>query len=138
MLVNRHPCLTANSFAYSFPLMRYGERLKAARTHAKLTQARLAELCDVQQPTISELENTDATGSSHSARFARHCGVSTDWLADEIGEMIPRYEAVSDSVELAALRLLRQMPAPYRAQAVKQLDSLAELANQLTAGRANG
>ena len=117
--------------------MRYGQRLKLAR--GKVTQQALQELSGVSQSLISPLETSEtATGSEYTARLARALRVSVDWLADELGEMIPRYETVSDPVELAALRLLRAMPAAYRAQAVKQLDSLAEFSNQITDGRANG
>lgn len=81
---------------------------------------------------ISQLENSEtATGSEYTPRLARALKISVDWLADEIGEMIPKYETVSDPTEIAALRLLREMPAPYRAQAVRQIDSLAEFAKHV-------
>lgn len=111
--------------------MKFGERLRQAREHAKLKQAELADLVEIKQPSLSYLETSDANGSEFTPRFARACGVSVDWLADEIGQMIPAYETVTDPSEIAALRLLRQMPASYRAQAVKQIDSLAEFAKHV-------
>ena len=84
--------------------MRYGERLKAAREYAKLNQTQLAEDCGVTQPTISELETTPAIGSSFTARFARRCNVSVDWLADEIGDMIP-----ADHLNDAARQILDRL-----------------------------
>lgn len=87
MIVNRLPFLTADNRGYMFHGMRYGERLKAARLYAELTQMELAERCGIAQPTISELEATDG-GSAYTTRLARACGVSPDWLADEIGGWI--------------------------------------------------
>lgn len=111
--------------------MRYGERLRQAREHAKLKQAELAEAAEIKQPSLSYLETSEASGSEFTPRFARILGVSVDWLADEIGEMIPTREIVTDPTELAAINLLRQMPAPYRVQAVRQIDSLAEFAKHV-------
>lgn len=120
---------------YKVTDMRYGQRLRTAR--GSLTQAALAEKSGVSQSLISQLENSDtATGSEYTNRLANALHINPDWLADEIGEMIQKYEIVSDPEEIAAVRLLRQMPAPYRAQAVKQIDLLAELAVQV-AGAGN-
>lgn len=70
--------------------MKFSERLLLARKKAGLSQAELAQRSGVTQPTISQLENSDTdTGSAHTVRFARACGVSPDWLDDEIGPMIP-------------------------------------------------
>jgi len=68
--------------------MKYGERLKLAR--GKRTQEWLAKEAKVSQSLIWQLENSEtAKGSQYTSRFARVLGVSVDWLADEIGEMIP-------------------------------------------------
>ncbi|MBS1198135.1 MAG: phage repressor protein [Proteobacteria bacterium] len=71
-------------------MMEYGERLKIARKYANLSQSELADTTGIKQPSISHLENLDnkCSGSEFTARFARACGVSVDWLADEIGGMI--------------------------------------------------
>lgn len=71
--------------------MKFGERLKIARKHRGLTQEGLAELVGIKQPTVHHLEDPkkNASGSEFTARFARVLGVSVDWLADEIGDMIP-------------------------------------------------
>lgn len=128
--VNKCAFLTLDKLANIVYPMRYGERLKTAR--GSMTQAKLSELSGVSQPLISQLENSEtATGSEYTARLARALKISVDWLADEIGEMIPAYETVTDQTEIAALRLLRQMPATYRAQAVRQIDSLAEFAKHI-------
>lgn len=98
--------------------MKFGERLRAAREHAKLSQGELAERTKLSQPTISYLENPakNATGSEFTIRLARACGVSVDWLADEVGEMVPpqvgesdanpyRVEADDESILLRAFRM---------------------------------
>lgn len=84
---------------------KYGARLKAARKHAKLSQADLAEMVGLSQPTISNLEKpeNDASGSEYTVKLARACGVSVDWLDDEIGEMLPSgYDASPIDTSLQA------------------------------------
>jgi transcriptional regulator with XRE-family HTH domain len=122
--------------------MLYGQRLKRARDHAKLTQAKLAELAGVSQPTISQLEQSESTdGSVYTAQFAYHCGVSAIWLADEIGEMIPTGVYVSEPrVAAIATTLLHAMEEgrEYLVESTqKNLDASEELAAQATA-RAKG
>lgn len=70
--------------------MRYGERLRTARTHAKLTQQQLADKINnvCTQENISKLERSDATGSEFTAQFAEACGVGSMWLAAEQGDMV--------------------------------------------------
>jgi transcriptional regulator with XRE-family HTH domain len=86
--------------------MKYGERLKIARKHAELSQAALAERAGVSQPTVHYLEDVanNAQGSEHTTRFARACGISADWLSDEIGEMMPINE-VSEPIRHLMTRL---------------------------------
>lgn len=93
--VNSPVYLTENRHGYSLQPMKYGERLKTARTHAKLSQAALAERAGISQPTVHYLEDVanNAQGSEHTTRLARACGISADWLSDEIGGMLPINEA---------------------------------------------
>lgn len=114
--------------------MRYGERLKAARTYAKLTQTELAERCGIAQPTISELEATDG-GSAYTTRLARACGVSPDWLADEIGEMKPSGIFVTDQKLIAGLKVMQELPEYGKDAAIKKIVETAELIERV---RANG
>lgn len=115
--------------------MRYGERLKAARLYAKLTQAELAERCGVAQPTISELETPKTNGSAYTTRFARACGVSPDWLADEIGEMTPSGMFVTDPKLIAGLKVMQDLPGYGKDAAIK---AIAETAKLIERARANG
>ncbi|WP_017528164.1 LexA family protein [Pseudomonas fluorescens] len=64
------------------------ERLKEARKHANLTQAKLAAVSGVEQPLISQLETGKNLQSAHLPKFAHICGVSAIWLSDNIGPMI--------------------------------------------------
>lgn len=118
--------------------MLYGERLKKAREHAKLTQSKLAELAGVSQPTISQLEQSASTdGSVYTAQFAYHCGVSAIWLADEIGEMLPSGLYVSEPrVAAIAATLLHAMEEgqDYLVETTQTLiDAESKLVAQATA-----
>ena len=116
--------------------MDYGQRLKAARDHAKLSQAQLAELAGIKQPSISHLEtHPDATGSEFTARLARHCGVSADWLADEFGEMIPSVYQTTDPKIIAVARVMEPLPEYAKDAAVKDVTEVAEL---IALARASG
>lgn len=64
------------------------ERLKEARKHAKLTQAKLASVSGVEQPLISQLETGKNLQSAHLPKIAHACGVSAIWLSDNIGPMV--------------------------------------------------
>lgn len=68
--------------------MTYGERLAMARICAGLTQKELAAAVGMEQPSIAHLEKR-GEGSVHTVKIARACGVSPDWLDDEIGDMVP-------------------------------------------------
>lgn len=69
----------------------YGDRLRAARKHAKLSQAGLADAVGnvISQQGIQYLEKkSQATGSEFTAQFAEACGVRAIWLATGQGEMV--------------------------------------------------
>lgn len=134
MIVNRLSFLTLDRRGYMFCGMRYGERLKAARNHAGLTQTELAERCGIAQPTISELESTDG-GSAYTTRLARACGVSPDWLADEIGEMQPSGIFVTDPKLIAAHKVMQDLPGYGKDAAIKAIVETAELIER---ARSNG
>lgn len=79
-----------------------------------MTQAKLEELSGVSQPLISQLENSKtATGSEYTNRLARALGVSPDWLADEIGEMVPMTHTITDPRIAAIARMLEEERADY-------------------------
>ena len=112
--------------------MKYGDRLKEARRHAKLNQEQLATAVGIKQPSVSYLEDiaNNAEGSEHTARFARVCKVSVDWLSDEIGEMQPLIYQTSDQKIIAALKLMEQLPDFGKDAAIKSLAEIEELIAQ--------
>jgi len=60
--------------------MNYGQRLKAARKHKKLTQPQLAELSGVGQGSISKIERGDQEVSAFDIELAYALDVSPLWL----------------------------------------------------------
>lgn len=94
--------MQANKGTYKFMCMStLAERLKEARKHANLTQAKLAAVSGVEQPLISQLETGKNLQSAHLPKFAHICGVSAIWLSDNIGPMIAETREDSN-VSLAA------------------------------------
>jgi transcriptional regulator with XRE-family HTH domain len=129
--VNRHLCLPDHRAGYNFDPMNYGERLKAAREYAVLDQYALAEKVGIKQPSISYLESSPkAEGSQYTVQFARACGVSPDWLADEIGEMIPTTYQTTDPKIIAVARVMEPMPEYAKDAAVKDVAEVAELVSR--------
>jgi len=89
--------LQANKETYKFQRMStLAERIKSARTHAKLTQKALALKAGVEQPVISQLETGKNLQSAHLPKIAHACGVSAIWLSENIGPMISAAKADSN------------------------------------------
>lgn len=113
--------------------MRYGERLRLAR--GDMTQTKLSEISGVHQSLISQLENSEtATGSEYTPRLARALNISVDWLADEIGEMIPPARAAEKEMDPRIAHVVKVMESlpPYAVDAgVREIDSLAELVSHM-------
>lgn len=65
----------------------YGNRLKAAQAHARLTQKVIASRVGMGQGSLSELMSS-GHGSSLTAQIAKVCGVNPHWLATGEGEML--------------------------------------------------
>lgn len=106
--------------------MRYGERLNLAR--GDRTQEWLASEAKVSQSLIWQLENSKtAKGSQYTVRFARALGVSADWLADEIGEMIVGEAPPRDLRIAYVIKVMESLP-DYAIDKVKaEADSTAAL-----------
>ena len=106
--VNKFFCFTRELDASSFSCMKkYGERIKAARDYAKLTQPQLAEKLDgkITQQGISYLESGDAYGSEFTVQIANVCGVDSTWLATGEGDMV--------NTDLTNAHLLMQKMSEY-------------------------
>ena len=106
--------------------MNFSERLRAAREHSGLTQDQLAEKSGVKQGTISKIERGDSDSSTFTVELAVACGVRPEWLAMEQGEMIDGLY-VHDEKLKRALVLLQELPDYAVDQAVKDIDSIAQL-----------
>lgn len=114
--------------------MKYGERLRAARTYAGLTQGELAERIKnvTTQSNISYLETSDlATGSELTAQFAAACGVSAMWLATGEGVMISRYQTSDEKIIRAAM-IMEALPEVAKDHIVKEVVETAELIENIS------
>lgn len=134
--VNKAVYLTEYKSPNRLSPMDYWERLRAARKRSGLTQAQLAEKCQVSQPSIAYLENpaNKATGSEFTTRFARALDVSVDWLADEIGDMRPITYTVTDPKIIAVAKVMQDLPEYGKDAAVKDIAKVAELIEQTKHG----
>ena len=73
-----------------------GERLKAARTHAQLTQSELARRAGVGQSAVGNIEAGLRGFGASVLQMARACGVDPNWLATGEGQMVvPANEAAN-------------------------------------------
>lgn len=109
----------------AFNPMKYGERLRAARAHAGLTQPALANKVGMSQPNISNLENGEATGSEYTVQLAVACGVRPEWLAMEQGEMVDGLY-VNDQKAKVVLMAMQKMEEYQKDMIVAASNTLAE------------
>lgn len=79
--------IASTTYVKNGVVMELKDRLKQARASKKLSQAKLAEIAGVTQPTIMFLENGRNKGSSKIVDIANALDVSPDWLlhGKEIG-----------------------------------------------------
>lgn len=79
--------------AYGLPpnnsAMELKDRLKQARKHRKMSQARLSEATGLDQTTISNLETGKVLSTSKLVQIAHALDVDARWLATGKGEMLP-------------------------------------------------
>lgn len=140
--VNRYSYLTLNRCVYLIDRMklRFGERLKMAMDHAGINQVELAAKVGIKQPSIAYLLDPQkkATGSQYTPRFARVLGVSVDWLADEIGLMVPIVYSTADPKIIATAKVMESSPEYIKDAAVKAVLASVELAEHAKANRGNG
>lgn len=130
--VNKHACFTQNKPAYIVKDMNYAQRIRAAREHAGLSQKALADAAGISQSNISQLENINSanSGSAFTAQIAHACGVSAIWLATGEGQMLVTYAI--DQRAQHVLQVMEKLPEEFREQAVRTVDSLAELSATVT------
>lgn len=120
--VNNFHCLTAYNFVCKTVVMNLSERIVLARTHAKLTQRQLADLSGVTQQSISLLEKGKQKQTTEIVSIAVACGVRSEWLALEQGEMVSGLHIEDERIK-RGVQILEQLKAEYR------LDDGIELLN---------
>ncbi|MBH3364807.1 LexA family transcriptional regulator [Pseudomonas sp. URMO17WK12:I11] len=110
--------------------MNYSQRLKAARKHAKLTQAELSKAVGITQTSISDLETGKSASSTFGASIARICGVSALWLETGEGSMTEQGQnpANARSNDLGSNETINieGLPAPL-AQKIKSYRNLVDV-----------
>ena len=94
--VNTNVLSVGNTFVLSYSTMKYGERLKAAREHAGLSQEELVRLSGVKQGTISKIERGDQNFSGFDAKLAHCLGVNALWLSEGNVKYAPDWLIGSD------------------------------------------
>jgi transcriptional regulator with XRE-family HTH domain len=100
-----------------------------------LTQTALSAASGVHQSLISQLEASEtATGSEYTPRLARAMRISVDWLADEIGEMVPLTYATTDPKIIAVAGCMEAMPEYAKDAAVEDVAKVAKLIAQTREG----
>ncbi|MBK4989796.1 helix-turn-helix domain-containing protein [Pseudomonas sp. S36] len=110
--------------------MNYSQRLKAARKHAKLTQAELSKAVGITQTSISDLERGKSASSTFGASIARICGVSALWLETGEGSMTDQgqtpVDARSTDPGVNETINIEGLPAPL-AQKIKSYRNLVDV-----------
>lgn len=97
--MNKQAYLQGHKAAYRFSSMKsLADRIKAARTHADLTQKELAQKVGVSQPVISQLEKGENLQSVHLLKIAGVCGVRAEWLDTGKGSMTETDVALNEQV----------------------------------------
>jgi transcriptional regulator with XRE-family HTH domain len=118
------------------------DRIRLARRHAGLSQARLAEAIGVQRSAVSHWESPQGKNPSvdHLRAVAMVANVAFEWLATGRGKMQLSEDAVLDSVS-AADALLVEDPLELRlVQAFREASprtrvALVEIVEELSAKR---
>lgn len=104
-----------------------GERLKAAREHAGLTQQELESRTGVKQATISKIELGKSETTTFAVQLAVACGVRAEWLALGLGKMqeglkpdetalLEKYRESDAAGKTAIQRVAESLAKPYGSQ----------------------
>lgn len=115
------------------------DRIRLARRHAALSQAKLAQAIGVQRSAVSHWESPQGKNPSvdHLRTVAMVTGVTFEWLATGRGKMqlsedakldsVSAAEAVlvEDSLELRLLGAFREAPPRIRVAVVEIVEELA-------------
>ena len=118
------------------------DRIRLARRHAGLSQARLAEAIGVQRSAVSHWESPQGKNPSvdHLRTMALVTGVTFEWLATGRGKMQLSEDAVLDSVSAADAILVEEplelrLVQAFREASPKTRVALVEIVEELAAKR---
>lgn len=104
--------------------MDLGQRIKAARAHAGLTQAQLAKLVGMSQQMIQKLEGGKADATAALLDICIETGVSPRWLARNEGAMLDSQPLILDAKIIA--RTHAELDSYYSLLAGKEYDIEAD------------
>jgi transcriptional regulator with XRE-family HTH domain len=127
--------------------MKFCERLKLAREHAKLTQQELIDRLPLKsdgkplmaQSNLAKMEKSqNAKGSIYSVFIAEVCGVNPKWLANEVGEMFDYSIKLNNELK-THLMVMQNLPDYARTEVIRDAIKTAELITKATtAAKENG
>lgn len=118
-------------------MMNLSDRIRRARTAAKLSQQALAEMAGVQRSAVAQWERPGGSCPSmhHLIRIAVSTGVCLEWLGTGHGPVHPSDDGwipatepsdyIQDDIEAKCLAALRRIPARTREQIVDMIDLVA-------------
>jgi len=113
----------------------YGKRLLQAMEYAGLNQKEFVAKAELPQSTVSTAI-TRGNSSSHTALFAKICGVNAHWLSTGEGEMIQPETApeMSDKLKAALASvsgLLRSIPEDQWGNALMDIAEVLQKGRRL-------
>jgi transcriptional regulator with XRE-family HTH domain len=118
------------------------DRIRLARRHAGLSQAKLAEAIGVQRSAVSHWESPQGKNPSvtHLRTVAMVTGVTFEWLATGRGKMQLSEDAVLDSVSavdaiLVEDQLELRLVQAFREASPRTRVALVEIVEEVTAKR---
>lgn len=118
------------------------DRIRLARRHAGLSQAKLAEAIGVQRSAVSHWESPQGKNPSvdHLRTVATVTGVAFEWLATGRGKMQLSEDAVLDSVSAADAILVEdslelRLVTAFREASPRTRVAMVEILEELTARR---
>lgn len=91
------PVLESSNILVLNEFMKFSERLKIARKHAKLSQEDLALAVGVTQGLISKIERGEQEETAAVVKLAKACNVRVEWLDEGSGEMILKSNPTAQS-----------------------------------------
>jgi len=122
--------------------MQSQDRIRLARRHAGLSQAKLAEAIGVQRSAVSHWESPQGKNPSvdHLRTVATVTGVAFEWLATGRGKMQLSEDAVLDSVSAADAILVEdslelRLVTAFRDASPRTRIAMVEILEELTARR---